>query len=79
MELTKLLHALLVRLIQEEVALLDRAMHVEAQAQTGVVHQLRVNVMDQSLRSKHTITQTLTGSTGSFSLFLKPIVMLQAH
>lgn len=57
MELTKLLHALLVCLIQEEIALFDSSMHVKAQAQTGVINQLRVNVMDQSLmRKKQTYT-----------------------
>lgn len=57
MELTKLLHALLVRLIQEEITLFDSSMHFKAQAQAGVVHQLGVNVMDQSLmRQKHTHT-----------------------
>lgn len=56
-KLTKLLHALLVRLIQEEITLFDSTMHLKAKTKTGVVHQLRVNVMDQSLvyqKSKHT-------------------------
>lgn len=52
---TELLHALLVRLVQEEVALFHGTMDLKAQAQTGIVHQVRVDVMDQSLRRKRLI------------------------
>lgn len=48
-ELTKLLHALLVRLVQQEVTLFDGPVYLKTQAQTGVFHQLGVDVMDQSL------------------------------
>lgn len=46
---TKLLHTLLVRFIQEEVALFHSTMYLKTQAQTGIFHQLRVDVMDQGL------------------------------
>lgn len=49
---TKLLHALLVRFIQKEVALFHSTMHLKTQAQTGILHQLRVDVMDQGLQSQ---------------------------
>lgn len=52
---TKLLHALLVRFIQEEVALFHSTMNLKAQAQTGIFHQLRVDVMDQGLQHKDQI------------------------
>lgn len=47
---TELLHALLVRFIQEKIALFYSTMYLETQAQTGVFHQLRVDVMDQGLQ-----------------------------
>lgn len=49
---TKLLHALLVRFIQEEVALFHSTMHLETQAQTGIFHQLRIDVMGQGLQDQ---------------------------
>ena len=48
--LTELLHALLVRFIQEEISLFHSTMNFKAQAQTGIFHQLRVDVMDQGLQ-----------------------------
>lgn len=53
MALTELFHALLVRFIQEEGALFHSAVNLEAQAQTGIFHQLRVDVMDQGLEQDH--------------------------
>lgn len=54
---TKLLHALLVRFIQEEIALFNSSMHLKTQAQTGIFHQLRVDVMGQGLQQqKHSVT-----------------------
>ncbi len=47
---TELLHALLVRFIQEEITLFYSTMYLETQAQTGIFHQLRVDVMDQGLQ-----------------------------
>ena len=47
---TKFLHALLICVIQEEVALFHSTMHLETQAQTGILHQVRVDVMDQGLQ-----------------------------
>lgn len=46
---TKLFHALLVHFIQEEVALFHGPVDLKTQAQAGVLHQLRVDVMDQGL------------------------------
>lgn len=46
---TKLFHALLVHFIQEEVALFHSPVDLKTQAQAGVLHQLRVDVMDQGL------------------------------
>lgn len=37
---TELLHALLVRFIQEEIALLHSTMDLKTQAQAGIFHQL---------------------------------------
>lgn len=54
---TELLHALLVCFIQEEVALFHSSVHFKTQAQTGILHQLRVDVMDQGLQQE---TQQLT-------------------
>lgn len=50
--LTKLFHALLVCFVQVEVALFHGPVDLEAQAQTGVLHQLRVDVMDQGLEGQ---------------------------
>lgn len=52
---TELLHALLVRFVQEEIALFHSPMYLKTQAQTGVFHQLRVDVMDQSLQREKII------------------------
>lgn len=49
---TKFFHALLVHFIQEEVALLHGSVDLETQAQAGVLHQLRVDVMDQGLETQ---------------------------
>lgn len=65
---TELLHALLVRFIQEEIALFDRAVDLETQAQTGVFHQLRVDVMDQSLQRDRR-TQNKVGDRDSVGEF----------
>lgn len=46
---TKFLHAVLVCFIQEEIALFHSTMYLKTQAQTGIFHQLRVDVMDQGL------------------------------
>lgn len=55
---TELLHALLVCFIQEEVALFHSSVHFKTQAQTGILHQLRVDVMDQGLQQEtHQLTQ----------------------
>lgn len=51
-EQTEFLHAFLIRFIQEEVALFNSTMDLEAQTQTGIFHQLRVDVMDQGLQHK---------------------------
>lgn len=49
---TELFHALLVRFVQVEVALFHGPVDLETQAQTGVLHQLRVDVMDQGLEGQ---------------------------
>lgn len=42
----------MVRFIQEKVALLNGTVHLETQAQTGVFHQLRVDVLYQGLQKQ---------------------------
>lgn len=58
---TKLFHALLVHFIQEEVALFHGPVDLKTQAQAGVLHQLRVDVMDQGLHT-HTGSKAGAGS-----------------
>ena len=55
-KLTKVLHALLVCLIQEEIALFNSTMHLKAQTQTGVLHQFRVDVLSQGLQGDNIST-----------------------
>lgn len=51
---TKVLGALLVSVIQEEVALLDGPVHLEAQPQARVLHQVSQDLLSDAL--KYTIT-----------------------
>lgn len=43
--LTKVPHALLVRVIQEEIALLDGTVDLEAETQACILHQVRQDVL----------------------------------
>ena len=43
--LTKVPHAFLVRVIQEEIALLDGPVDLEAKTQAGILHQVRQDVL----------------------------------
>lgn len=45
LELTKVPHAFLVRVIQEEIALLDGPVDLEAKTQARVFHQVRQDVL----------------------------------
>lgn len=58
--LTKILHAFLIRLIQEKVALLDGSVHFEAKPQTCIFHQVWVDVMSQGLKNGRQFESLLT-------------------
>lgn len=60
---TKFFHAFLVCFIQEEVALFYSTMYLKTQAQTGIIHQLRVDVVDQGLTGGKKKGQILTANT----------------
>lgn len=47
---TEVLHALLVRVVQEEVALLDGPVNFEAQPQTCVLHQIGEDLLSNALQ-----------------------------
>lgn len=50
--LTKVLHAVGVGVIQEEVAAFDGTVHLKAQPQAGILHQLCVDLMRDGLQNK---------------------------
>lgn len=49
LQLTKILHAIRVRVIQEEVATLDSPVHLEAESQTRILHQVSIDLLSDGL------------------------------
>lgn len=56
--LTKVLHAVGVRVIQEEVPALDSPVHLEAEPQAGILHQLRVDLVCDGLGAREGLLGT---------------------
>lgn len=61
--LTEVLHAVGVRVVQEEVAALDGAVHLEAEPQARILHQLRVDLVRDGLGRRGEALETRARGT----------------